>query len=212
MARYRGGLGIEEDHRCHGVSWRDVYRLFESHLGETNNDVDGFLLEEFTDYLELMRMVPFRGFDREKLRGSGREKYRQSLMRGVDQKNTGSFSQMLYDNRGKYGFEDFLATSNKDSREVHLADEGALDDYTFSKLNHFSAGFWHAGNFSVQLYIRRRLISNLTDGGYGPHPEFVRGMKQGQGRPRSDDQTTRAGLIKRRRRGLPRGGKSYHRE
>jgi hypothetical protein len=46
-----------------------------------------------------------------------------------------------------------MATSNQKSREVHLAEEEALEDYPFPKLNHFSAGFWHAGRFSVQLYI-----------------------------------------------------------
>lgn len=61
MGKYRGKLDIEIDRLCHGVSWLDVYELLESHRGTSANDVDRFLLEEFTDYLELMRMVPFRG-------------------------------------------------------------------------------------------------------------------------------------------------------
>jgi len=178
MGKYRGELGIESDQMCHGVSWLDVYELLEAHRDQAARDVDRFLLKEFTDYLELMRMVPFRGFDRERLRGPGSTEYKQELLRGVDQNNTGIFSQSLYDKREPYGLESFMATSNQKSREVHLAEEEALEDYPFSKLNHFSAGFWHAGRFSVQLYITRRVVGNITQrGAIEPAPEFIRVMK-----------------------------------
>ncbi len=177
MGKYRGELDIEIDRLCHGASWLDVYELLESHRGTSTNNVDRFLLEEFTDYLELMRMVPFRGFDREKLKGPGSTEYKQELLRGVDQNQTGIFSQTLYDKREEYGLGRFLATSNQKSREVHLADEDGLDSYPFSKLNHFSAGFWHAGRFSVQLYITRRVLGNITNRGIEPDPQFLHVMK-----------------------------------
>lgn len=179
MGKYRGELSIEDDHLCHGVSWLDVYELLETHRERAESDVDQLLLGEFTDYLELMRMVPFRGFDREKLRGPGSTEYKQDLLRGADQNNTGAFSQSLYDTREEYNLGGFMATSNQQSREVHLADSDALEKYPFPKLNHFSAGFWHAGRFSVQLYITRRVVGNITrQGRTDPKPEFLQVMKE----------------------------------
>lgn len=181
MGKYRGELGIESDQLCHGVSWLDAYELLEAHRDQAARDVDRFLLKEFTDYLELMRMVPFRGFDRERLRGPGSTEYKQELLRGVDQNNTGIFSQSLYDKREANRLEAFMATSNHKSREVHLAEEEALEDYPFPKLNHFSAGFWHAGRFSF---------------GAGRGAPFVEsrrmsGRKGGEERPSWGDKTAR---------------------
>lgn len=179
MGRYRGVLEIENDRRCHGVSWLDVFENFESHSHDMKEDVDRFLLTEFIDYLELMRMVPFRGFDPDKLSGPGSTEYKQELLRGVDQNQTGAFSQALYDKREDYNLGDFHAISNQQSREVHLADSEALEDYSFARLNHFSAGFWHAGRFSVQLYITRRVLGNITrPGDVEPDSVFVQLMKE----------------------------------
>jgi hypothetical protein len=177
MGKYRGELGLNDDGLCHGVSWLDIYELLENYRERTKNDIDRFLLEEFTDYLELMRMVPFRGFDRDKLSGSGVGEYRKTMLRGVDQANPGIFSQALYESRGNYDLGDFTATSNQRSREVHLVDSEELENGIFQRLRHFSAGFWHPAKFSVQLYIPNRIVSNIVRRGSSElKPEFKRVM------------------------------------
>lgn len=99
------------------------------------------------------------------------------MLRGVDQNNPGIFSQALYDSRGKYDLENFTAISNQRSREVHLVDEGELEDGIFQRLRHFSAGFWFAGKFCVQLYIPNRIVSNVVRRGSSElRPEFEQVM------------------------------------
>lgn len=177
MGKYRSELGIEEERLCQGVSWLDVYELLEKHQNRTKNDLDRFLLEEFINYLEVMRMVPFKGFNREKLTGPGVNEYRKTMLRGVDQNNSGIFSQALYERRGKYDLENFTATSNQRSREVHFVDEEELENGIFQRLRHFSAGFWFPGKFCVQLYIPNRIVSNIVERGSSElKPEFKRVM------------------------------------
>jgi len=177
MGKYRGELGIEQDRLCHGVSWRDIYELLEGHRERTPNTIDQFLLDEFTEYLELMQMIPFNGFDREKLTGPGVDEYRKTMLRGVDQNNTGVFTQALAEKQDAYGFENFTATSNQQSREVHLVDDDELADGIFQQLRHFSAGFWFPGKFCVQLYIPNRIASNIVRRGSADlQPEFEQVM------------------------------------
>lgn len=58
MGKYRGKLGLTDDELCHGISWLDIYELLENYRERTKNNIDRFLLEEFTDYLERTCLAP----------------------------------------------------------------------------------------------------------------------------------------------------------
>jgi len=162
MGRYRESLNISDDDFCHGVRWFEVFELLESQRHQTQMEKDRFLLQEYTDYLELMNMVPFRGFDYNELTKPSSKEYKRSFMRGVDQRKSGAFAEALDENAPDYGLSSFIPVSNKKGTQIHMMDRGAHDNNkSFRKANHFTAGFWHS-RFNLQLNVRNRILDKVT--------------------------------------------------
>ena len=173
MGTYRGALGIEAED-CYGLSWPAVWEVFDTAADTASSDLEQLLLTEFAEYLELMDMVPFKGFDREELQKPTSAEYKRSLMRGINLSSPGAFARALHDARGEYGFEDYVATSNQGSSEVHLV-EGRYHegDYATHNVSHYTAGFWNE-QFNVQLNARRQILSTITQwGSIEPKERFV---------------------------------------
>lgn len=173
MGTYRGTLGIDREN-CYGLSWPAVWEIFDS-IGEaTDSDLERLLLTEFAEYLELMDMVPFKGFDREELQKPTSAEYKRSLMRGVNLSSPGAFARALHEARGEHGFGDYIATSNQDSSQLHLVEEhyheGTIPTHN---ANHYTVGFWNE-RLNVQLNARRQILSTITQwGSTEPKESFV---------------------------------------
>jgi hypothetical protein len=174
MATYRGALGIEPEN-CYGLSWPAVWEVIDTAGDASDSDLEQLLLTEFTEYLELMGMVPFKGFDREELQKPTSAEYKRSLMRGVNLSSTGTFARALHDACGEYGFGDFVATSNQDSSQLHLVEERYHEGTTpIRNANHYTVGFWNE-RLNVQLNARRRILSTITQWGSSePKERFVK--------------------------------------
>ena len=173
LGTYRGTLGIDRKN-CHGLSWLTIWEVFDRMGDAANSDLEEFLLTEFAEYLELMDMVPFKGFDRTELQKPTSAEYKRSLMRGVNQSSPGAFARALYDSRTEHGFEDYTAISNQDSSQLHLVENRyqQADESTFD-VNHYTAGFWNE-RLNLQINIRNRILSTVTQqGSMEPKERFV---------------------------------------
>lgn len=184
MGKYRGSLNISDNDLCHGVRWFKIFELFESQRHQTQMEKDRFLLQEYTDYLEIMNMVPFRGFDYDELTKPINTKYKQSLMRGVNQRKSGAFADALAENASDYGLCNFIPVSNRSSTQIHMMDRNAHDNnVSFPNANHFTAGFWHS-RFNLQINVRNRILDKVTKrksksrDGKEPNDRFIEVMKQ----------------------------------
>lgn len=184
MGKYRKSLNISDDDLCHGVRWFDVFELLESQRHQNQKEKDRFLIQEYTDYLELMNMVPFRGFDYDELTKPSSTEYKRSLMRGVNQRKSGAFAEALNENVPDYGLSGFIPVSNQSGTQIHMMDRGAHDDgVSFRNENHFTAGFWHS-RFNLQLNVRNRILDRVTkrktksSEGKQPDERFLNVMKQ----------------------------------
>lgn len=178
MGTYRGALGIDQEN-CYGLSWPAVWDVFDSAGETTGSDLEQLLLTEFAEYLELMDMVPFKGFDREELQKPTSAEYKRSLMRGVNLSSPGAFARSLQEARGEYGFGDYIATSNQDSSQLHLVEkryhEGATPTHN---ANHYTVGFWNE-RLNVQLNARRQILSTITQwGSTAPKEDFVEALTE----------------------------------
>jgi len=184
MGKYRESLNISDDDLCHGVQWFDIYEFFENQRHQTQMEKDRFLLQEFTDYLEIMNMVPFRGFNYDELSKPRSTEYKRSLMRGVNHRKSGDFAKALDENAEDYGLSAFKPVSNKSSTQIHMMDRDAHDDgRSFRGANHFTAGFWHS-RLNLQLNLRKRILDKVTkrksksSDGKQPDERFIGVMKQ----------------------------------
>lgn len=173
MGKYRGTLGIEPEN-CYGLGWLTVWELLDGVGGAADSDLERLLLTEFAEYLELMDMVPFKGFDREELQKPTSAEYKRSLMRGVNLSSPGAFARALDEARDDYGFEDYIAKSNQDSSQLHLVENRHHEEGTSTRdVNHYTAGFWNE-RLNIQLNARRRIPSTVTQwGSVEPKERFV---------------------------------------
>ena len=184
MGKYRKSLNITNDDLCHGVRWFDVFELLENQCYQNQKKKDRFLIEEYTNYLELMNMVPFRGFDYDELTKPSSTEYKRSLMRGINQRKSGAFAEALNENASDYGLSDFIPVSNQSGTQIHMMDRDAHDNgVSFRNANHFTAGFWHS-RFNLQLNVRNRILDRVTkrksksNDGKQPDEGFLKVMKQ----------------------------------
>jgi hypothetical protein len=184
MGRYRESLNISDDDHCHGVRWFEVFELLENQRHQEQKNKDRFLLREYTDYLELMNMIPFRGFDREELQKPDNTEYKRSLMRGVKQQKPGAFAEALDKNTSDYDLDGFIPVSNHSSTQIHMIDQEAYqENKSFRNVNHFTAGFWDS-NFNLQLNVQNRILDKVTkqkkknSDGKQPEETFIKVMNQ----------------------------------
>lgn len=173
MGTYRGALGIDPEN-CYGLSWLTVWELFDGVGGTADRGLERLLLTEFAEYLELMNMVPFKGFDREELQKPTSAEYKRSLMRGVNLSSPGAFARALHEARDDYGFENYIAKSNQDSSQLHLVEKRHHEaDEPTHNVNHYTVGFWNE-RLNIQLNARRRIPSTVTQwGSIEPKEHFV---------------------------------------
>lgn len=167
MMKYRNKLNPEKESYS---SWPDTYKILEEKLNHVQNEKDNFLLEEFMEYMELMDMVPFKGFDREQLKQNYKQYIKDSnQLQATSSGTKGSFSRAIADiieERENSPLSNFKLKSNQKNTNLHIMKEEHFesDEESFPKVNHFTVGFWR-DKLNIHLNIRNRIISNTNKRG-----------------------------------------------
>lgn len=113
-------------------SWRyDIYPIIEKLCNEHKDDIDGFLLNQFKEYLKLIKMEPFKGFDQNDVKFLTTELTRcldieskiSSLINGATSRLNGAYEiksnaiNMITLKEGK-GFYKYTYTKGVESEQV----------------------------------------------------------------------------------------------
>jgi hypothetical protein len=175
MMKYRNKLNPEKESY---FSWPDTYKILEEKLNHVQNEKDNFLLEEFMEYMELMDMVPFKGFDREQLKQNYKQYIKDSNQLQATYSGTkGSFARAVQeeiDSRPDSPLHDFEIVSDQINKTLHfMKKEHFESESSFPAFNHFTVGFWK-DRLNVHLNIRNRIKSRVNRTGKSePNQEFI---------------------------------------
>lgn len=152
---YARTLGVEWQKNEHLVRWPDVHEELSELHGLSEKEQ--FLVNEFADYLEMMQMTKFKGFDSEELDSEKSREYIVERMRSTSPK--GNFAEALERELEKSDIlEDFEIESNSANTECYLVPSGENRLET----PHFTAGFW-GDQFHLQLNARKPDKLDLTE-------------------------------------------------
>jgi len=175
MAKYREKLNpVEESY----FSWPDTYKILEEKYKNTENEKDAFLLKEFLEYLELMDMVPFKGFDQEQLKNNYRQYIKDSGQLQATYSGTkGSFARAIQEelnSRPDSPLSDFEIVSDQINKTLHFLKKEHFDsERSFPAFNHFTVGFWR-DRLNLHLNARNRIKSRINETGKAhPNEKFA---------------------------------------